>query len=246
MLIVTKPKKSDLCHFQATSHDMMGSIFPEGVAMKHVIFALLFLTLMPVAAHAFIVPDTVDIRALPAGTQSGPIDLFVNSGADSLVIDSISVSSAHIPDVAAELVFMVVHGTSPDLTRLKMFQIFFQSSGETTVSVISSFPGTSRMVVPAGALVKLDDVGFDFCFACPTAKHSAVAAPGDTLRARITFHSGATKDSVLFLGIQKGSTTIAPPPGERQTPKAFETFDLSGRKITAPRTLPGILTIPKR
>lgn len=206
----------------------------------------ILLALVAGIAEAFIVPDTVDVRALPAGAQSGPMDLFVNSGTDSLVIDSISVSSAHIRGHMAELTFRVVRGTAPDLTTLKSFQIFFSAPHPGTQSAISPFPGTSRMVVPAGAPVKLDDVGFDFCFACPTAKRSAVAAQGDTLKARITFHAGAMQDSVLFLGIEKGTTGVLPISRINSESSTLEFFDLTGRRASPARIVPGTLPVPKR
>lgn len=214
--------------------------------MKRFIPAGIVLALIVGTPDAFIVPDTVDVRALPAGAQSGPMDLFVNSGTDSLVIDSISVSSTHIPGMAAELTFRVVRGTAPDFTRLKSFQIFFFGPHPGTQSAISPFPGTSRMVVPAGALVKLDDVGFDFCFACPTAKRSAVAAPGDTLKAMITFHSSAMQDSVLFLGIEKVTAGVLPFSRIRVDGSAREFFDLTGRRASPARIAPGTLPVPKR
>lgn len=195
-------------------------------------------------AHAFIVPDTVDRRALPAGTAPAPRNFIINSGSDSLVIDSIT-ASMQVPGLQAELAFYLTRGVEPNVATVKGFQIFYRGFNPSNPVDIYPNSGTRRFAVGPGVTISLRNVLFDFCVACPTAKPAAAAAIGDTLKARVVFHSGAMKDSVLFLSIERISTSLRPL-GLRPLPASATHgfYDLTGRRVAPWRYAPGIIPVP--
>lgn len=220
--------------------------------MKHALRAGVALGLAAASAPAFIVPDTVDLRSVPAWTYPPPSNFIVNASSDSLIIDSLSIGSSRIGGEMAHLNFWLRKESTSNINPLKGIFVSFSGSATVHQSWIVYSPQSARIAVAPNTVIQISDAYFDYCHACPTAKRTALAATsaiGDTLKARVVFHSGAGKDSVLFLGIQKISTAIMPSRAGRKSPTIFgrfDLFDLNGRKMPLRITVPGTLAVPAR
>jgi hypothetical protein len=196
------------------------------------------------SVHALnIIPDTVDLRSTLPFAEYTAIPFISNTATDSLILDSISVPWMSIPGEGAQLVFTLVRGPTGG-TTVGSYHIQFYRTSPT--HVYASGTDNLRRAIPPNTTASLDNPGFDLCIFCPTAKRAAVSAIGDTLKARVVFHSGAQRDSVLFLGIQKISTSILPLYNGPLRPRSTDAFyDASGRAVKRkPAKLPTLIRAP--
>ena len=187
----------------------------------HKIFAL---TVLAVSSALCAAPFTLSKDSVIEKDLSGKPDtvIMTNTQADTLRIDSVT------------MLF--------DTAQMPTCQIQFQVLPIAPVrSLILSYwyGNTSQyyhLALNPNESVKLLNVAFDLCIACPTAGFaSAQSRVGDTIRAALVFHKGNFKDTLRIIGKRSvGSTGVHsnPPAGISLHPKAGgSTFDPLGRRI---------------
>jgi hypothetical protein len=205
----------------------------------------LVLLLASGAAHSFnIFPDTVDLRSNP---QYNETEFIVNATEDSLVIDSVSLRPITEGPSHAQLEFELRNGEWPNIV-VSAYYTFGYSVDDQGNAHVGDSPFNPRVSIPPFTPVSLLVSGFDYCVnACPLVKPSAVNfAPGDTLRAMVTFHAGSERDSVLFLSIARFSGSIVPFSDRNFSPDRADYFDPLGRRLSHPGRHPTVIPVPRR
>jgi hypothetical protein len=217
-----------------------------GISAKFLAASVTLFAATAVGAAGFVVPDTIDLRSYAPWTYPPPKTFIANGPGDSLIIDSISFSPVSIPGGVAQIRFRMLSGSEPKYAVEKDYWIFYYTYNGNAQVGISTYPNGLRVAIPPNATVTLNEPGFDHCINCPTAKHAAAAAIGDTLKARVRFYSGSQRDSVLFLSIERTSSGIIPFSLTSSYFKGYDFFDVAGRRIQPSRSPRAALPVPRR
>jgi hypothetical protein len=179
--------------------------------------------LLAPSGHALtLLRDTLDMRP----TQVHPtVLLFQNLTDDSLILDSIRVRTVSIKGNMAQLGFRLIEGGAP-ISRVN-HSFYAYAYGGSWAAV----EGSSRLAIPPQALIGIEHAAFDHCLRCPTAKRSAAAAIGDTLKARVIFYSATGNDSILFLSLERVSSGVLSARRGSVRGGSYRFVDPAGRQV---------------